>query len=615
MTDSNQILIIGCGIFAKEIDFVISKNKWPVKTIMIDSINHMDFEKLHKDLEAELLKYKEERVVVFYGACHPLIHKTLERFQTIRTQGQNCIDIILGSKLFNEELANGAFFLSEDWIMRWKDIVTAGFGTDKEVVREIFKSSHTYLNAIKTPCSFDFEAQAKEVSEFLDLELKWLKVDLKELELNLQQTIAAKTGFHLPINAYVTIPQEEYMSYQERLKNMAFKKASLEYTHSYYEKIASAHNFEEIIKVILNETMALIGGEKIELYIKNENKYKYHEINSLNIDVDSIPEEIEQVFMNGKFLAYSPKIPNNTNQPNWIFPLNIGNRTIGAVHMIGMFFNDNHFKLDLELVFKFAALMINNELGTYEKLRNAYDEISNLNQTLEAKVLEKTKHLEEVNKELEAFSYSVSHDLRAPLRHISGFAEVLKEDYKDKLNEQGQMYLQKINSATFKMYTIIDDLLNLSRVSQVSIAKTQLNLADVVNAILLRLNESDVKKVKITVAENLLTICDRALIEIALENLISNAIKYSSKQDAPVVSIYKTTKDNKDVFVIADNGAGFDMQFKNKLFQTFSRLHSNKEFAGTGIGLAIVNRIIARHGGSIWAEAEVGQGAKFFFTL
>lgn len=231
--------------------------------------------------------------------------------------------------------------------------------------------------------------------------------------------------------------------------------------------------------------------------------------------------------------------------------------------------------------------------------------------------LQKAKlELETANKELESFSYSVSHDLRAPLRSLDGFSNALLEDFGELLPEEGRQYLERIRASAKRMAGLIDDLLNLSRVSRTPIQFMPVDLTQLASTILSELQQTNAERtVNYRVAPNLRAHGDRQLLRIVLENLLGNAWKYSSKQEQAEIEFGSKQENEETVFCVRDNGAGFDMAYATKLFGAFQRLHTATEFPGTGIGLATVQRIIHRHGGRIWAESVVNQGATFFFTL
>ncbi len=248
--------------------------------------------------------------------------------------------------------------------------------------------------------------------------------------------------------------------------------------------------------------------------------------------------------------------------------------------------------------------------------KQAEEERDRYRDQLEDLVEERTAELNAVNQELESFCYSVSHDLRSPLRAINGFSTVLHEDYNEVLDPDGQDFLHRIRNGTERMGHLIDDLLQLSRVTRSDIARTTTDLSALAKEILDRFQKEDLhRRVNVTITDGLRAQGDERLLRIALENLLSNAWKYTRNIE-PGEIIFGTTQDSEDpAFFIRDNGAGFDMQYANKLFGAFQRLHRASEFEGTGIGLATVQRIIQRHGGRVWAEAAPGAGATFFFTL
>ncbi len=234
----------------------------------------------------------------------------------------------------------------------------------------------------------------------------------------------------------------------------------------------------------------------------------------------------------------------------------------------------------------------------------------------EEKVHKSNIELAATNKELEAFSYSVSHDLRAPLRSIDGFSQVLLEDYPDKLDEQGKDYLQRVRRASQRMAQLIDDMLGLSHVTRSEMQRATVDLSGLAESIAVELKESQPERqVEFTIAKGLTVNGDARLLRVLLENLLNNAWKFTSKQPNARIEFGVTQHEGKQTYFVRDDGIGFDMTYVDKLFGAFQRLHAPSEFPGTGIGLATVQRIVHRHGGSIWAEGEVEQGATFYFTF
>lgn len=249
--------------------------------------------------------------------------------------------------------------------------------------------------------------------------------------------------------------------------------------------------------------------------------------------------------------------------------------------------------------------------------RRLAEELAVLNQGLEKRVRERTIELESVNKELEAFSYSVSHDLRAPLRHISSYSQILKEDFSAVLDQEGRELLDRILKGCGHMNELIEGMLTLARFAKQELSHEPVDLGAFAQASAEDLQKSDPnRQVELVIHKELRTVGDPHLLRAVIDNLLGNAWKFTAKREGARIEVGMAgRKDGRSTFFVADNGAGFDMQYSQKLFGVFQRLHAQGEFPGTGIGLATVQRIIARHGGRIWAKASPGEGATFFFTL
>ena len=294
--------------------------------------------------------------------------------------------------------------------------------------------------------------------------------------------------------------------------------------------------------------------------------------------------------------------------------------TLGVMEIEGVAFpqyKSHYLSLALTIV-RVCGLAIHNA-RTYERLRatisereRAEREIVQLNAELKRRI----QQVESTNKELEAFSYSVSHDLRSPLHGIDGWSHVLLEEYGGQLDTQGREYLQLIRSETARMNGLIKALLDLARVSRNEMHSERVDLTALCREVEQELRTAEpARLVEVLVAPGLLVQGDGVLLRAALQNLMSNAWKFTRDRTPGLITVGKQEQAGQTVFFVRDNGAGFDMAYAAKLFAPFQRLHSQKDFAGTGIGLATVQRIIHRHGGTVWAEGTVGQGATFFFTL
>ena len=246
----------------------------------------------------------------------------------------------------------------------------------------------------------------------------------------------------------------------------------------------------------------------------------------------------------------------------------------------------------------------------------AEEQVKSLNADLEIKIKKRTADLEKANKELEAFSYTVSHDLRSPLQVINGYSSILEQKYKDTLNDDGRMLLKGIKDNTLHMAQLISDLLNFSHLGQAELKRREINMNELVSVVINELKTgNECFNADIKVKHLLPAIADKNLVHQVWVNLIANAVKYSRKNAAPVIEIGMQETGGQDVYYVKDNGVGFDMLYYDKLFTVFHRLHKPSEFEGTGVGLALVHSVVEKHGGKVWAEAKVNEGATFYFTL
>lgn len=269
-----------------------------------------------------------------------------------------------------------------------------------------------------------------------------------------------------------------------------------------------------------------------------------------------------------------------------------------------------------QLLFPADDLQLLGLLAEQTALALDYDALLKSQSSLIKRLQVSTDQLEAANRELEAFAYSVSHDLRAPLRAIDGFSQMLLEDYLEKLDAPGQDALHRVRSGAQRMANLIDDLLNLSRIARVEMQRGPIDLSALARGIaedLRRVNPE--RALEFNIADGVRVQADPALMRVVLENLLGNAVKFTAGRSPGRIELGRMRRDGRDAVFVRDNGAGFDMAFADKLFGAFQRLHSVQEFPGTGIGLATVQRIINRHGGRAWAEGTVGQGATFFFEL
>jgi light-regulated signal transduction histidine kinase (bacteriophytochrome) len=251
-------------------------------------------------------------------------------------------------------------------------------------------------------------------------------------------------------------------------------------------------------------------------------------------------------------------------------------------------------------------------LHRYYERKRAEADLLKLSEDMAARNVE----LERANREMEAFTYSISHDLGAPLRSMAGFAGILIQDYAEGLDKQVKDYLGRILRGSEKMTRLIDDLLRLSEISRRQMEKTEVDLSAIASSVISDMREADPeRRVIIRIEEGLSAFADRSLMEIVLSNLLGNAWKFTSRTENARIEFGSIQREGKNMYYVRDNGAGFDPQYMKKMFLPFQRLHSEQEFEGTGIGLTTIERIIHRRGGRVWAEGEKGKGATIYFTL
>lgn len=298
-----------------------------------------------------------------------------------------------------------------------------------------------------------------------------------------------------------------------------------------------------------------------------------------------------------------------------------GRLVVGDAHPARRIFADAH-----ELVERYDArcgerrivVEVFGRRGVIEGEPAAVFVIQDITETVRSQVemRQLNRRLVSANDELEAFSYSVSHDLRTPLRRIDGFSQALLEDHAGELDAQGKDYLHRLRNGVQRMAQLIDDMLRLSRVTRAELSWSEVDVSAICRAVAAELAASaPERRVELLIADGLTAWCDERLIELAIENLLGNAWKFTSKTPAARIEVGMASDGTEPAFFIRDNGAGFDVTRADRLFGAFQRLHGTDEFPGTGIGLAIVRRIVHRHGGRVWADSQVGRGATFYFTL
>jgi signal transduction histidine kinase len=297
-------------------------------------------------------------------------------------------------------------------------------------------------------------------------------------------------------------------------------------------------------------------------------------------------------------------------------PLVRGDKLVGMVGVANRPGGYNEVLVERLQPFTTTCAVLIEAYRNNQRRRHAEAMLRRMNVELEDHVSQRTSELQTSIKELESFSYSVSHDLRSPLRGINGFARLLLQDFGDRLDEQGKEYLRRICAATLRMSELIDGMIDLAQLTREPIHLTEVDLTKVAESIAREMQAAEPeRKVEFVAAPELRVRGDERLLRVVLYNLISNAWKFTARNETAHIEFGRQHAGNALAYFVRDDGAGFDMKYADKLFGAFQRLHGANEFAGTGIGLATVQRIVQRHGGLVWAEGEVGAGATFYFTL
>jgi hypothetical protein len=325
----------------------------------------------------------------------------------------------------------------------------------------------------------------------------------------------------------------------------------------------------------------------------------------------SEPEMIaaaRDVFESGYLTFFTS--PTNDPIATAFLPILHENRLV-AVMLVGHLSSASLPKEILDLYLAVAGL-----IGAANSRKISEANIQQLNSELEQRVIARTAQLEITNKELESFTYAVSHDLMSPLRHIEGFIQILSNDYADKLDDKGRDLIQRVIAGAERMKNLINALLNLSRFTRLDVKRSKVYLSALGKTVAEELTKTQPeRRVEFIIADDITGEGDPVMLRAVIDNLIGNAWKFTEKRPVARIEFGVTKIEGKDVYFVKDDGAGFNMKFSDRLYKPFQRLHSESEFPGFGIGLTIVQRIVQRHGGRVWAEGEVDKGATFYFTL
>jgi signal transduction histidine kinase len=383
------------------------------------------------------------------------------------------------------------------------------------------------------------------------------------------------------------------------------------------QKLSSARSLDAVMVIVRHAARELTGADGATFVLRERDKCFYAEEDAIAplwkgqrfplsacisgwAMLNKRPAVIEDIYADSR-------IPIDAYRPTFVKSLvMVPIRTADPIGAIGNYWAKRHLATAEEV--ELLQALANTTSVAIENVQ--------LYAELEQRVKDRTAQLELANRELEAFSYTVSHDLRSPLQTIAGFAELLSDSYAGTLDAQAQKYLRHISSTTERMAGLINDLLTLSQVEKSEMHVEPTNLSSLARSVADELRSSDpARQVEFVIQNDVMTEGDPRFLRVAMENLLRNAWKYSSRRSSATIEFGCRRTDEEQAFFVRDNGAGFDPKEANRLFGAFQRLHSPADFPGTGVGLATVRRIIQRHNGKIWAEGEVGKGATFYFTV
>lgn len=382
------------------------------------------------------------------------------------------------------------------------------------------------------------------------------------------------------------------------------------------QQLSQARSLDAIMEIARNTARELTGADGATFVLKDKDMCFYADENAISplwkgqrfpmsrcisgwTMLNKTHAAIEDIYAD-------ERIPADAYRPTFVKSLAmVPIRTLDPIGAIGNYWATPHKPTEEEILLLQSLADL-----TSVSIENQY-----VYAELEERVKLRTQQLEELNKELDAFAYSVSHDMRAPLRAMNGFAGILRTDNFDQLDAEGKDAIDHITYNAEKMTALVDNLLAFSRMGRKEMNASDINMNELTEGVIHEFEKTTAHKAKITVHDLGSVKADYALIHQVVLNLFSNAVKYSSKKPVPEIVIDAQQQNGEYIFSVADNGAGFNMKYKEKLFGTFQRLHADSEFEGIGVGLALVKRIVSRHGGKVWAEGKVDEGATFCFSL
>lgn len=622
-----KILLIGCGILKKEIEFLINKNKWPINTLFLDSSLHIDPDKLGERLKSALTIHKGRDIIVFYGSCHPLMAKILDESGVLRTKGQNCVEMLLGHEIFTEELAKGAYFILENWAEHWDYIMNKSLGRNEEIWKEIFRVDRKYLLGIKTPCSGDFRAKAEEAALTVGLPLSWIRVSLDNLESVLLEEINIKMT-HTVVDK-VIISRQELNNFQDRLRKLASEKACLQLMINIMNKLSTTVGLENTIEAMLTSILDNIGGTNLKLYYVIDNGYYYADILGKRERLEHIDDElIKKAFETKKFIEVAGDFsqtlmvtPEFTRSNTWVFPLIVGPDVIGALKIEDLHISALEFKLHLPALFNYAALILKNEILGYSRLKKINDQLKEENserKRAEGELRQANERLKELDLRKSAFVAKVSHEFRNPLTVINGALNLILEKIVGDITSKQDDLLKSAKLTTERLIRLVSDLLDISKIEagKMELKKEHVDIVRLIEEILftytLEIEKRDLSLKEELPRREVFLWLDKDKITEVIINLLNNAMKYTPAGGSVSVSLIAGEKEIR--FECANSGPAIPAEYLEKIFDKFERITVERK-EGTGLGLPIAKDIVELHKGKLWVESCPGKDNTFIFIL
>lgn len=580
----DRLCLLFCDYFQAEVEWLVKSADYKEIKVLFYQADCDKTQQSSHVLDTLIQRTKTDSVIIFAGAC---LQRQLQKITHTDFQIEPleiCFELLLPSAQLQQVLAAGGHLLTNGMLKHWEQ-VKQNWGFSAQAQKDFFAETTRKLVFLSHPEISVDEIALNAVATELDLPLERLEISLEPLALRILTVIN-----------------------QWRSKLIADKKRQLaDYAmvNDLISQIASIREERQVIQQVL-ELFHIFCEPSGVCYLPILNSQQTGEL-IFSLPVADKEQERQRL------LAVEKSYLLDKSQAGFQLLVKHNEEKVGVFGVYGVAFPQylNHYLNLARNIAPVIALAISNA-RIYQLQVSAQQHIQQLNSDLENQL----DTVNNLNRELESFTYTVSHDLREPLTVLDKFVQILLRDYREQLDERGQNFLNRISHNSKRMAELIEDLLRLSRLTRAELQLQPVDLSQIARALAADLQQAEpTRQVQFEIADNLTVQADPSLIKVVLENLLGNAWKYTRYQKPALITIDQYVEQGKTIFRMQDNGAGFDMAHAELLFAPFRRLHTAEQFPGTGIGLATVQRIIQRHGGKIWATAVPNQGACFCFTL